>query len=69
MADATPTTPAAIAAAQAKEAAAIEKDLAENPRDETDVPGGRYKRAGSDAWFNAEGQEITKDGKVKKTDE
>lgn len=65
----TPTTPQEIAEANAQEAVAIEKELAENPRDESAVPGGRYKRAGVDGFFNAEGQPIDKDGKVKKPDE
>lgn len=57
------------AEAQAAQQAAIEKELAKNPRDET-VPGGIYKRAGVDGYFNAEGEQIDKNGKkIKKADE
>lgn len=62
-------TPDEIKQETAKQQAAIEADLAKNPRDESAVPGGRYKRANDPNWYNADGEQITKDGKVIKQDD
>jgi len=62
-----PQTPAEAAALAAQQQKAIEADLEKTPRDET-IPGGKYRRAGFDGWFNAAGKQIDKDGKVLDTE-